>query len=241
MDRRARLYSQRRNIGGLEEERVRASVELFENVKGERLLDIGCADGAITVRLMRAMGAREAYGVDIAPEAITAAQERGVQSFCVDLDKEDLTFSDNFFDAVYCAEVIEHLFDPDHLLSEVNRVLKRGGTACITTPNLAGWPNRLALLAGFHPYPMAASPGHEGVGKLLFKGEEGQWGHIRVFTLRALKELVRLHGFTVATVKGCPVTVNSSTKLANLARLADRVLFRFPGIANRVILVLRKK
>ena len=238
---RERLYAQRASVGGIGEERVRACLRLFRTLRGERLLDIGCADGAITVLLAKSMGAREAFGVDITAEAVAAARERGVEAFCVDVDSDDLPFENDRFDVVYCGELIEHVFDPDHLLGEVKRVLKPGGHCVLTTPNLGGWPNRLALLFGFQPYPTAVSPKHEGAGKLLLKGEEGQWGHIRVFTLRALKELVRLHGFTIRGVKGCPVTVKSSHRLAAVARLLDRSLARFPGLANRVILVLGRR
>lgn len=237
---RERLYAQRVNVGGAEEERIRACLKLFRGMRGEQFLDIGCADGAITVLLAESVGAKEAFGVDIATEAVAAARERGVKAFCVDVDSQDLPFEDDQLDVVYCGEIIEHVFDPDHLLGEVKRVLKPGGRCVLTTPNLGGWPNRLALLLGRQPYPMAVSPKHEGAGKLLLKGEEGQWGHIRVFTLTALKELVRLHGFRIHTVKGCPVTLKSRHKLAPLARFLDRSLARFPGLANRVILVLGK-
>ena len=237
---RQRAYDQRYNLGGLREDRIIACIQLFKGLHGDRLLDIGCGDGAITVQLMQSMAAKEAFGVDIAPEAASAARARGVNASCVDIDNQDLPFEDGWFDVVYCGEIIEHVFDPGHLLLETRRVLKAGGSCVLTTPNLAGWPNRLALFLGFQPYPTAVSPNYEAVGKLVFRGEEGQWGHIRVFTLRALKELVRLHGFVIQSAKGCPVTLKSSHRLAPVARFLDRRLARFPGLANRVILVLTK-
>lgn len=240
MERRGQSYAQRFNIGGLGEDRIAACIELFKELHGERLLDVGCGDGAVTVELMQSMGAKEAFGVDIAPEAVSAASRRGISASCLDVDSEDLPFEDSYFDVVYCGEIIEHVFDPGHFLIQVRRVLRPGGLCVLTTPNLAGWPNRLALLLGFQPYPMAVSPNHEGAGKLFLRGEEGQWGHIRVFTLRALKELIRWHGFAILSVKGCPVTVKSSHVLVRFIGLLDRWLARFPAIANRVILVLRK-
>jgi SAM-dependent methyltransferase len=240
VERRQRAYDQRFNVGGLSEDRIIACIQLFRGLHGDRLLDIGCGDGAVTVQLMQSMGAREAFGVDIAPEAVSAARARGVIASTLDIDNQDLPFEEGRFDVVYCGEIIEHVFDPDHLLLETRRVLKAAGSCVLTTPNLAGWPNRFALLLGFQPYPMAVSPNHEAVGKLVFRGEQGQWGHIRVFTLRALEELVRLHGFAIHSAKGCPVALKSSHRLAPVARLLDRSLARFPGLANRVILVLRK-
>lgn len=240
MGHRQRPYDQRFNVGGLSEDRIIACIQLFKRLHGDRLLDVGCGDGAVTVQLMQSMAAKEAFGVDIAPEAVSAARARGVNASCVDIDDRDLPFDDGWFDVVYCGEIIEHLFDPDHLLLETKRVLKSAGSCVLTTPNLAGWSSRFALLLGFQPYSTAASPNHEALGKLVFRGQRGQWGHIRVFTLRALKELVRLHGFAIHSVKGCPVTLKSSHTLAPVARFLDRSLARFPGLANRVILVLRK-
>lgn len=235
------FYAHRPNIGGLEESRVRKCIELFTQFKGDRILDIGCADGTIILRLMQVMGAKEAFGIDIADDAVAAAKEKGVKAFCLDLDRQELPFDNDYFDAIYCGEVIEHLFNPDHLLNEARRVLKAGGICVLTTPNLAGWANRLGLILGFQPFPMSVSPDHEAVGKMLLKGEEGQWGHIRVFMLRALKQLVGLHGFTVNCVKGCPVTVKSASKWTPLIELCDKSLARFPGLANRVILIAKKK
>lgn len=234
------LYSQRPNIGGLSEERILRCLKILRQVRGDRFLDVGCADGQITLALSEAVGAREAWGVDIAPEAVAAARSRGVNAFQANLDHQDLPLPPEHFDVVYCGEVIEHVFDPEHLLLEIRRVLKPGGLCLLTTPNLAGWPNRVALLLGFQPFPTSATPGHEGLGKLLFKGEEGQWGHIRVFTLRALKELLKLTGLELVKVEGCAVTIKNRHPLAPVVSFVDRLFARYPSAANRVILLLRK-
>jgi methionine biosynthesis protein MetW len=235
------LYEQRFNTGGLSEERVVRCLRIFQRLSCERLLDIGCGDGSITVALKGAARALDAYGVDIASSAVDIARERGIRAFQADVDHTDLPFNHDFFDAIYCGELIEHLFDPGHLLREVRRVLKHGGISVLTTPNLAGWPNRIALLLGYQPFPTAVSPDHEWAGKLLLRGAEGQWGHLRVFTLRALKELVAAHDLVVLSAQGCPVTINTHHWSAAVIRHIDRLLARFPSLANRVILVVRKQ
>lgn len=238
---REKLYAEHfGGWGAREEPRSEYCLQVFRRLRGDRLLDIGCGDGAVTVLLAKAMGATEAHGVDIAPGAVMLAKQNGVQAVCLDLDRDALPFPDGWFDAIYCGEIIEHVFDTDHLLEEVRRVLKEGGHCVLSTPNLAGWANRFALLLGFQPYAMAASPKYEQVGKFILGRDRRQGGHLRVLTLRALKELVKLHSLSIISVKGCPVNIALDNGLGRIVSCLDRVLARFPGLANRTVLVLRK-
>jgi SAM-dependent methyltransferase len=43
-------------------------------------------------------------------------------------------FDDQSFDSVLCNQVLEHVFNPDFFLSEINRVLKPGGRVLLTVP-----------------------------------------------------------------------------------------------------------
>lgn len=241
MDVKGRYYKEGYYKGLAPEPRFAKVLDLFQKIKGERLLDIGCGDGYFTNLLKEAMKAKEVFGIEIASDAVASAKEKGIKVVQLDIDEADFPFEDNYFDAVYCGEVIEHLFDPDHLLKEIRRVLKPGGTCVITTPNLAGWPNRIALLFGFQPYPTAVSPKYESVGKLLVKGSEGQWGHIRVFTLRAFKELIRLYNFEVEQLIGCPVTVKTPIRVSILIKAIDRLMAKIPSLSTRIILVAKKR
>ena len=47
--------------------------------------------------------------------------------------------------------MIEHLYNPDHMLEECRRVLKPGGLLIISTPNLQAWYNRILFLFGVQP------------------------------------------------------------------------------------------
>jgi len=240
---RERFYSKGYNKGLTPEPRFREVAKIFGKLDGERFLDVGCGDGAVTVLLKESMGAEEVFGVEIAHEAVIVAREKGVKAYQMDIDKDDLPFNGGYFDVVYCGEIIEHVFDPDHLLEEVYRVLKPKGSCVISTPNLAGWSNRFALLLGYQPYPMVVSPRYESLGKLLTKSPEGQWGHIRVMTLRALKELVRLHGFKIRRLVGCSVTIKSPLPkvLSKLIKFIDRIMSRFPSLSTRIIMILEKE
>ena len=238
-----KFYAKGYYAGLAPEPRFAKIANIFCQLTGDRLLDIGCGDGDVTLLLKESSGAKEVFGVEIAPEAVTIAQGKGIKAHKLDIDEVKLPFEEEYFDLIYCGELIEHLFDPDHLLKEIYRVLKAKGTCVLTTPNLAGWPNRFALLLGYQPYPMAASPSNEGVGKLLMKGSEGQWGHIRLLTLRSLKELVRLHHFKVKRLIGSPVTISTPvpTLLLVVIKFVDRVMSKFPSLSTRIIAILEKE
>jgi SAM-dependent methyltransferase len=49
-------------------------------------------------------------------------------------DGKYIPFPDESFDALFCAEVLEHVFDPEPVLAEIHRVLKPGATALLTVP-----------------------------------------------------------------------------------------------------------
>ena len=49
-------------------------------------------------------------------------------------DGKHLPFDNETFDSLFCSEVLEHIFDADKILPEINRVLKPGAKALITVP-----------------------------------------------------------------------------------------------------------
>ncbi len=54
---------------------------------------------------------------------------------------------------VVCFELLEHLAgDPMHCISESNRILAKGGSLCLTTPNVLWHQNVLNILIGQHPF-----------------------------------------------------------------------------------------
>ena len=134
--------------------RLRRVMEVITKSKADIFLDIGCGDGSFSNLLKGLRVVKEAYGIEISPEAAAIAKKKGIQAVCLDIDEADFPFENDYFDGILAAEIIEHLLNPDHLLREIYRVLKSGGWAIISTPNLASWHSRLHLLFGYQPYPV---------------------------------------------------------------------------------------
>ncbi|MFO1352047.1 MAG: methyltransferase domain-containing protein [Gammaproteobacteria bacterium] len=97
-------------------------VELLAPQAGERILDLGCGDGALTRKLVD-LGA-QVVGVDSAPDLLAAAQTLGLDVRL--MDGQALSF-DHEFDAVFSNAAIHWMREPDQVIAGVKRALKPGG------------------------------------------------------------------------------------------------------------------
>jgi ubiquinone/menaquinone biosynthesis C-methylase UbiE len=137
------------------------------------------------------------------------------------MSKDPIPLPDESVDLVLALEVIEHLINPDHMLREARRVLRRGGSLVVSTPNLASWVNRVVLLLGYQPYNVEVSTEILAGVPWRTRTFSRPSGHIRPLTLRALKELLQYYGFTIVKVRGTPGV--EPKELAFLDKLFSRI------------------
>lgn len=104
----------------------------FKNIKGKKILEIGCGDGGIVQYLKNE---NEVYAVDISKNAMKFLKQKGIKPFLADVSKEALPFDDSTFDIVIALEVLEHLKGPQYAIEEVQRVLKKDGRFICSIPN----------------------------------------------------------------------------------------------------------
>jgi trans-aconitate methyltransferase len=97
-------------------------VEWLGPQPGERILDLGCGDGALTLKLQD-LGC-QIIGVDSSPAFVNAAQNRGLDARL--MDAQALSF-DQAFDAVFSNAALHWMTDPDRVIAGVYRALKPGG------------------------------------------------------------------------------------------------------------------
>lgn len=123
-----------------------------DELLGKQILDIGSGSGFMAQQIGHYI---EEIGGN--PKDILTACDLFPEHFeydaieCNKFDFADsLPYDDNSYDIVYAIEVIEHFENPVYFIREAYRILRRGGTFIITTPNVLNINSRLSyLMNGF--------------------------------------------------------------------------------------------
>jgi ubiquinone/menaquinone biosynthesis C-methylase UbiE len=98
----------------------------------ERVLDLGCGDGADAAWLARR--ADRVVGIDLTPHPSWSRLARDGLEF-MSADGERLPFADESFDLVFMKDVLHHASHPERILHEVRRVCGPGGRIHILEAN----------------------------------------------------------------------------------------------------------
>ncbi len=164
-----------------------------------RMCDLGCGDGALTARIAEGVGACEVDVVETFDPHVDLAESRGFHVTRADLNGR-LPLETDRYDVVVSNQVIEHLYDTDMFVEESIRIARPGGVIIISTENPSSWHNIGATVLGWQPFSTTnISSKAAGVGNpfALHGGETGNpfpMQHHRLLTIRALRDVVELHG-----------------------------------------------
>jgi len=99
-----------------------------------KILDLGCGDGVLSYLLYRA--GFKVTGIDVDELGINLAikQHNKRKTSCIFSCMSSSELPDSSFDAIVCSDVIEHVDDAHQLIGDIQRILKPGGVAIISTP-----------------------------------------------------------------------------------------------------------
>ncbi|MBC7601446.1 MAG: methyltransferase domain-containing protein [Ramlibacter sp.] len=120
-----------------------ALLESAALLPGERVLDLACGTGLVTLPAARAVGASgQVIGGDISDRMVDALRDRAAEAgleqvAAARMDAEQLALPDRSVDVVLCALGLMYLPDPEQALREIKRVLRPGGRTV-----LAVWGER---------------------------------------------------------------------------------------------------
>lgn len=206
--------------------RIARMVEVITAAAPANILDVGCG-GGLLLGLLAARGLPGLHGIDVHddPGATGWAYRAGDITL-------GLPYPDGSFACVVAGEIIEHVPDPDALLREIRRVLRPGGLLVLSTPNMVSWANRVLVPLGVQPLGTETSS-EVALGRFLPVLGQGNavQGHLRVFSWRALAEILARYGFTVERRIGVPAD------FPRPLHLLDRLLSRVVPLASGLLYV----
>lgn len=159
----------------------RAVSKEIQNPKN--ILDVGCASGWFLDQISKEFPKAKCVGIDIYKNAIVYGRKKYKHLNLVYGDGHRLPFKSNSFDVVICTEVLEHVENPDIVISQIRRVLKKNGVGVVEMDS----------------------------GNLLFKTiwfwwtniKKGIWqdAHIQSFNLNKLENVLKRNGLKIINKK----------------------------------------
>ncbi len=147
----------------------------------KNILDLGCGGGRLGEALKQRQDC-QVTGVEMNPIAAERAQVRLDVVHVNSVDSDALSFKNGSFDCVVCADILEHVRRPEHLVARIRSWLCDGGSLVISMPNVRHHSVIRSLLDGNWTYESAG---------LLDED------HVRFFTRRELEKLLFRAGFQI--------------------------------------------
>ncbi|MSR46793.1 MAG: glycosyltransferase [Planctomycetes bacterium] len=152
-----------------------------------RVLDVGCGAGALGAALQFERPHVEVTGIELDPRAAARASESLARVLTGDALARLAELTDQSFDVVLFADLLEHLADPEVALTQARRLLAPGGSVIASLPNVRHWSVVRQLLEGEFRYEPAG---------ILDRT------HLRFFTRQSAQRLFEASGFAVELCQG---------------------------------------
>lgn len=109
---------------------------------GSRVVDLGCGDGRL-IHTLREQHGCSVLGVELDPDTIRNAMQRGVPVIQSDLDRGVSEIPDDAFDFAVLSQTLQQVRFPKGVLTEMLRIARK---ALVVVPNFGHWRVRLQIV-----------------------------------------------------------------------------------------------
>lgn len=190
--------------------------KILELAKGGDILEIGASSGYMT-KIFSENNNVDVVEIDklASEKAALFAKEVYIGSIEDEKIKNKLIKK---YDYIICADVLEHLVNPDVVLRFLKTKLKKGGVVLISIPNIACWNMRLDLLRGRFDYQESG---------LLDKT------HLRFYTYNIFLKLVENCGYKIEKIFPTETKIPLEYSLLKMAIIGKIIVKLFKGLLLR--------
>lgn len=208
--------------------------------RGRRLLDVGCGNGAQTLRLLDRF--TQVVALDVVPQHLEELRIHlppGSNCRPILYDGRRMPFDDGSFDVALSIETLEHVENEQATLAEIHRVLEPHGVVVLSVPN-KWWlfethGARLPLL------PWNRVPFFSWLPRSL----HARWARARIYTGKDIVRLVAAAGFDVESMRYLTAPLDV-VRPRWLARFLRRTLFagagtRIPVLSTSIFVRARRR
>jgi SAM-dependent methyltransferase len=224
---------------------IRAGLGVMRCTTRPSILDIGTSP--LTFIYKQYLQTVDMFTIDRTALLGERCREHNIDHRVCNLLTEPIPLANGQMDMVVFTEVFEHLnTGPGRIFSEIQRILKPGGTLVFSLPNTAMLKNRIGALLG-RP---VLEPVYE-----VFKEEkseqsqgDGEWvhglGHTREYTMSETTDIVRRYGFEVQSTQSADAFIDPPDRFSRLRRIAwpvYRIASRIVPNSRMINLVLARK
>jgi 2-polyprenyl-3-methyl-5-hydroxy-6-metoxy-1,4-benzoquinol methylase len=184
------------------------------------VLDVGCAEGALSLG-MPDRESLEVWGIEGDEAAAEKARERLDRVLTGDAATVVAALPDDYFDCVFCNDVLEHMVDPESMLRTLRTKLAKGGTLISSVPNVRHFWNVYDLVVrGRWDY-----------------SDEGilDRTHLRFYTFATMREMFERCGYEVVHAEGINPTGSLKFRLFHaltLGRLSEMRFLQFVWVLS---------
>lgn len=181
-------------------QQARLEVLPFLPQRVERMLDVGCGEGAFSAHCKQLFSC-ESWGIERHAPSVARATPRLDRVLVGDAVEQAAALPDRHFDLVVCNDVLEHLVEPEALLVHLARALRGEGVLVCSIPNIRYYKAlKTILINGDFP-----------------REEYGIFDrtHLRFFTHKSIRAMFDGLGYRLERIEG----INASRGRAGFALL----------------------